>query len=1067
MKNILTYCLLLLTSSLFAQDQYEPNENNEQATPLPFNQVFTASLHTRSDVDVFEIETMGSGLVLARVFDISSEYPVSIELFTANGEQIANSNGGTASNPALMDGLVCAAGKYYLRIVRGSSNPGDSDGTYKIEVSFDDFDVYECNNTFSTATPIELGITLQAQLYNGTNNDPDYYQFQVPAGGGVLNANLTIPAGVAYEVVLYDSNENEVDSDGGTVSNPAVISTRLCEGGLFYLLMRRNSSNTTDNINPYELAVTLETEDTNECNDAFSQATEITSCAPINGSINPDGEFDWYKIQVDALANYNVRLRNVPATMRLRLEVSNADGEVLESERSEEEGLPVVVNFTPAEVGFYYFKVSSVNENIASTDLYELTTDIPCDNIQVEICDNGQDDNGDELVDCDDPECATFSSCIDNNCTLTADLESTPATCETNTGSITVTARGGTPPYTYVKDGVAQDNGTFMNLAAGPYAITIQDSGDCEVERTGILGDDCNDGGGADTPQLIVGEVVGAAGTQVDIPISIRGCERIGSLQGSFGFEDLSIVRVDEFVEGAIAVNGNTDSNIVRFTFFDDGQGDGVPVNDDDILFYVRVTLLGSEGATTAVSLVNDPLMIQLSCGDNANLPSVVTPELVAGMVTIVNTYVIAGQITDPNGNGINNVTVNLIAPNRTEAFNTLTDANGNYRFGEVPAGLDWEITPRKDLNPQNGVSSFGLFLINRAILLGLNTPQINSPYQLIAADADCNTDTNPAVVDDNITALDLLTIQQVLAETRAEFPCSSASWRFVEAIHPISGLNTPDLFGFEGEILINALATDQQIDFTGVKIGDILGDADPQNFGGNDPLDFRTEQVLELISTTTATERPDEFWLELTPTTDQQLLSYQLALDFPTDALELLQVTTSDNTTNILWATQPNRVQLNWFSPTGEEQHFSAADPLLRFRFRTTSAVNRSADQFAVSTEPLAVQSVAYDATYRPLKLAVRSATSPQSSAMNLQLFPNPVRDQLHVQWINPTEAVVKITIYDLLGRPVYQRDGSTNQGNNTLTLDTANWESGMYYINCTTPEQQQGSYFAVNPTQ
>jgi hypothetical protein len=62
--------------------------------------------------------------------------------------------------------------------------------------------------------------------------------------------------------------------------------------------------------------------------------------------------------------------------------------------------------------------------------------------------------------------------------TLTA--TSSPASCGLNDGTITAIASGGTLPLTYSKDGIIyQASNIFLNLAAGPYTITVKDARGC------------------------------------------------------------------------------------------------------------------------------------------------------------------------------------------------------------------------------------------------------------------------------------------------------------------------------------------------------------------------------------------------------------------------------------------------------------------------------------------------------------------------------------------------------------------------------------------------------------
>ena len=59
---------------------------------------------------------------------------------------------------------------------------------------------------------------------------------------------------------------------------------------------------------------------------------------------------------------------------------------------------------------------------------------------------------------------------------------SSPASCGLSDGSITAIATGGTLPLTYSKDGIIfQTSNIFLNLAAGPYTITVRDVRNCST----------------------------------------------------------------------------------------------------------------------------------------------------------------------------------------------------------------------------------------------------------------------------------------------------------------------------------------------------------------------------------------------------------------------------------------------------------------------------------------------------------------------------------------------------------------------------------------------------------
>ena len=59
-------------------------------------------------------------------------------------------------------------------------------------------------------------------------------------------------------------------------------------------------------------------------------------------------------------------------------------------------------------------------------------------------------------------------------------LSTSPASCGVSDGTITAIAIGGTLPLTYSKDGITfQSSNIFLNLAAGPYTITVKDARGC------------------------------------------------------------------------------------------------------------------------------------------------------------------------------------------------------------------------------------------------------------------------------------------------------------------------------------------------------------------------------------------------------------------------------------------------------------------------------------------------------------------------------------------------------------------------------------------------------------
>ena len=86
------------------------------------------------------------------------------------------------------------------------------------------------------------------------------------------------------------------------------------------------------------------------------------------------------------------------------------------------------------------------------------------------------------------------------------------------------------------------------------------------------------------------------------------------------------------------------------------------------------------------------------------------------------------------------------------------TDANGKFDFSGMPTGGNYIVTPGKNDDHINGVSTLDLVMIQRH-LLGIE--KLNSPYKLIAADVN---------KDGKVTASDLTELRKLILGTNAVF---------------------------------------------------------------------------------------------------------------------------------------------------------------------------------------------------------------------------------------------------------------------------------------------------------
>ena len=175
----------------------------------------------------------------------------------------------------------------------------------------------------------------------------------------------------------------------------------------------------------------------------------------------------------------------------------------------------------------------------------------------------------------------------------------------------------------------------------------------------------------------------------------------------------------------------------------------------------------------------------------------------------------VGGMINTELGMGVNNVNVSIDSPSGL-SFEILTDTSGNY-LTNLPTGIDVSILPEKNNNHINGVTTFDAVILTRHIL---NVELLNSPYKIIAADINRS---------GTVTTFDIVEMRKLILNIYSNFP-NNTSWRFVPTDHIFSNPLNPFAEPIPEVININNLSEDiTNLDFIGIKIGDLNNSADPR----------------------------------------------------------------------------------------------------------------------------------------------------------------------------------------------------------------------------------------------
>ena len=240
----------------------------------------------------------------------------------------------------------------------------------------------------------------------------------------------------------------------------------------------------------------------------------------------------------------------------------------------------------------------------------------------------------------------------------------------------------------------------------------------------------------------------------------------------------------------------------------------------------------------------------------------------------------ISGTVETENQDMVENVTVAIGGSNDDPI---VTGANGAFSFTELPTGANYTVTPSKNMNHGNGVTTFDLVLITKHIL-GITL--LNSPYKIIAADANRS---------NTVTTLDMVKLRRLILNIDTNLS-DGESWRFVDKDFVFPDMTNPFATIFPEVYSINDMESDEFASFVGVKIGDVnnsalvnsLMEASAGRNKQGELIFAIADQKVKANETITVDFAAENF---------EDIAAFQFTLNFDADALEFVDFTAGDLT--------------------------------------------------------------------------------------------------------------------------------------------------------------------------
>ena len=154
-----------------------PRDPFDDAAALPFDNVVTGNIDAEDDMDYYKVTTSETGVAQIIVSSVPESLRLKITTFNAAKQPVDTQTIGVGQS--FQAEYLSESTTYYVKVERASGTPSSS--VYEVRANFDNSDKNELNNTFETATPVELGTVATGAIYG--KGDIDYYKFTTTETG--------------------------------------------------------------------------------------------------------------------------------------------------------------------------------------------------------------------------------------------------------------------------------------------------------------------------------------------------------------------------------------------------------------------------------------------------------------------------------------------------------------------------------------------------------------------------------------------------------------------------------------------------------------------------------------------------------------------------------------------------------------------------------------------------------------------------------------------------------------------------------------------------------------------
>ena len=356
-------CLSLLSCQQPADSQEEDpaGSNFNRAIPLVLGQPHFDQIEESGNADHFSVFIGEDRLLIAMINPAPAGIDLVLELYDVAQERIGFVVG-AVGQPVTLEYLA-AAGTYYLRVTDRNNN-AESQDPYTLTVVADSSDIYELNNTFADAVPLDWSVSIDGAVR--PLGDIDNFELIAPRAGVVDIAIDPVPSGVDVIAELFDGNQNRLTWSTASPGQSVFFNYLVASGNYYLRLSDRNNNAASDVL--YRVIADFDSTDRYELNNSFGEASEVSIGDSLIATSRSVGDIDYYRFVTGKPGVIDVHLAKVPDGVDLVAELYN-DQQVRLQQTIGGFGQPIRLEYL-GDAGSYYLRIFDRNLNNSSAQPY-------------------------------------------------------------------------------------------------------------------------------------------------------------------------------------------------------------------------------------------------------------------------------------------------------------------------------------------------------------------------------------------------------------------------------------------------------------------------------------------------------------------------------------------------------------------------------------------------------------------------------------------------------------------------------------------------------------------------